>query len=270
MFKAAGASPFHSFIYYPDNTMNNSIVYALDFDGVICDSAVETAITGWKAAGRLWGDMPEAVPQAMIDQFRLARPIIETGYEAILTMRLLHLGETADAIYSGYAGKIKTLLQQAHVTPDDLKKLFGETRDSWIDNDLPDWIDMNPLFAGVAAKLRQLGQQSPWYVITTKQERFVKQILKANAIELADERIFGLDRNMSKPEVLKGLLKVHSDQTIYFVEDRLPTLLNVLKNDELAGVKLIFALWGYNTAEDKALAAQQALAGQRLEDFLAP
>ena len=33
--------------------MNNSIIYALDFDGVICDSAVETAITGWKAAGSI-------------------------------------------------------------------------------------------------------------------------------------------------------------------------------------------------------------------------
>ena len=44
--------------------MNNSIIYALDFDGVICDSAVETAITGWKAASSIWKDMPEAAPQA--------------------------------------------------------------------------------------------------------------------------------------------------------------------------------------------------------------
>jgi hypothetical protein len=63
---------------------------------------------------------------------------------------------------------------------------------------------------------------------------------------------------MSKVEVLTGLLKNHSDATIYFVEDRLPTLLNVLKTDELSSVKLIFALWGYNTAEDKALAAEQS------------
>ena len=248
--------------------MNNSIIYALDFDGVICDSAVETAITGWKAAGSLWGDMPKAVPQAMIDRFRLIRPNIETGYEAILAMRLLFLEETIESIDSGYGDKIQTLLKNAQVTVDDLKKLFGETRDVWIANDLADWVMMNPLFAGVAEKLRMLGQQCPWYVVTTKQERFVKQILKANAIELADERIFGLDRNMSKVEVLKGLLKTHPNKTIYFVEDRLPTLLNVLNNDELASVKLIFALWGYNTAEDKEIAAGQAFTLQQLEDFL--
>jgi hypothetical protein len=52
------------------------------------------------------------------------------------------------------------------------------------------------------------------------------------------------------------------------VEDRLPTLLNVLKNDGLASVKLIFALWGYSTSEDKALAARQAITLQPLEQFL--
>ena len=74
---------------------------------------------------------------------------------------------------------------------------------------------------------------------------------------------------MSKVEVLKGLLKTHPNETIYFVEDRLPTLLTVLKNAELASVKPIFALWGYNTVEDKALATGQALTLQQLEDFLA-
>ena len=249
--------------------MNNSIIHALDFDGVICDSAVETALTGWKAACHIWPDMPKTVPQAMIDRFRQVRPIIETGYEAILAMRLLYLGETTEAIYSSYADKIQALLDQAQVSTDELKKLFGETRDVWIENDLADWVNMNPLFPGIAAKLRQLGQEHTWYIITTKQERFVKQILKANAIELADERIFGLDRNMSKPEVLKDLLLAHPNQTVYFAEDRLPTLLNVMKHEALADVKLIFALWGYNTAEDKARAAQQqTFSLQQLEDFL--
>lgn len=233
--------------------MNNSIIYALDFDGVICDSAVETGITGWKAAGTIWSDMPKAVPQTMIDRFQLVRPVIETGYESILAMRLLYLENTVEAIYGDYGDKIRALIADANLTVDGLKKLFGETRDVWIANDLAGWVNMNPLFPGVAAKLRTLGQQHPWYVVTTKHERFVKKILKANAIVLPDERIFGLDRNMSKGEILKGLLKIHPNGTIYFVEDRLPMLLNVLKNDGLQNVKLIFALWGYNTAEDKAL-----------------
>ncbi|WP_036254257.1 HAD family hydrolase [Methylobacter sp. BBA5.1] len=250
--------------------MNNSIIYALDFDGVICDSAVETAITGWKCAGQIWDDMPGPVPPSqLIDQFRQVRPIIETGYEAILAMRLLHLGETTASIYTDYAGKTQALMQAAQVDAGDLKQRFGATRDAWIETALADWIDMNPLFSGISERLQRLGQQGIWYIITTKQERFVKQILKANRIELPDAHIFGLDRNMSKQEVLKKLLEKHSGQPIHFVEDRLPTLLNVLKNDQLAEIKLIFALWGYNTDADKGVAAQNPFVCQLLENFLA-
>jgi phosphoglycolate phosphatase-like HAD superfamily hydrolase len=250
--------------------MNDSIVYALDFDGVICDSAVETAITGWKAARQLWNEMPRDVPPIMIDRFRAVRPLIETGFEAILAMRLLYLGETVADIHTDYEAKSKSLLEQTQISPAELKKLFGETRDCWIADDQADWIRMNPLFEGIAEKLRAIGKSYPWYVVTTKQERFVKEILNANMIDLADERIFGLDLNMSKPEVLKGLLKNHTDHMIYFAEDRLATLLNVRTHPELNNIKLIFALWGYNTLEDKTLAATQPFALQRLEDFLVP
>lgn len=248
--------------------MNDSIVYALDFDGVICDSAVETAMTGWKAAGELWNDMPKEVPPGMIAHFRAVRPLIETGFEAILAMRLLYLGETVADIYHDYAAKSQSLLAQTQIRVDELKKLFGATRDRWIAENLSEWIEMNPLFDGIAEKLQKLGTQRSWYVVTTKQERFVKQILQAHAIELADEKIFGLDRNLTKPEVLKGLLRSHPAETLYFAEDRLPTLLNVRKHAELDQVKLIFALWGYNTPEDKTLAAAQPFMQQRLEDFL--
>lgn len=248
--------------------MSNSIIHAFDFDGVICDSAVETALTGWKAANQLWNDMPAETPQAMIEHFRQIRPIIETGYEAILAMRLLYLGESCAAIYRDYNEKTQQLLQQIQTSTDELKKRFGETRDHWIANDLASWIAMNPLFPGVAKKLQRLGQTDTWYVITTKQERFVKQILRANAIELDEERIYGLDRNLSKAEVLKGLLQEHPTQTLQFIEDRLPTLLNVQKHSDLADVELLFALWGYNTDQDKLEAKQQGFITLTLDDFV--
>lgn len=248
--------------------MSNSIIHAYDFDGVICDSAVETAITGWKAAGQLWNDMPTETPPDMIEKFRQIRPIIETGYEAILAMRLLYLGADSTAIYRDYHKKTQQLLQQAAIGVDELKKLFGDTRDRWIAQDLASWIAMNPLFPGIAEKLQKLGKTETWYVITTKQERFVKQILHANAIELADERIFGLDRNLSKAEVLKDLSKTHPEQELQFIEDRLPTLINVQKHPELATVKLLFALWGYNTDEDKLRAKQLGFVTLSLKDFV--
>ena len=240
--------------------MKQTIIYALDFDGVICDSAVETGITGWKVATQLWSDMPTPLPpEQLVDQFRRVRPIIETGYESILVMRMLFEGESIEAILSGYSKKKQQTLQQSKRDIDDLKQRFGETRDRWIDNSPDEWIKMNPLFPGVAEKLRMIAEQGVWYIVTTKQERFVTQILDANQVSLSARRIFGLDRKMSKEAVLMDLLNNHPEETIYFVEDRLPTLLNVLKNNQLQAVKLFFADWGYNTEQDRIEAARNAI-----------
>ncbi|QSA98419.1 HAD family hydrolase [Methylococcus sp. EFPC2] len=248
--------------------MNDTIVYALDFDGVICDSAIETGMSGWKAAGRIWNDMSEEVPPDMIDLFRQVRPIIETGYEAILTMRMLYLGASIETLYKGHADEFRNLMQHAQVDSEDLKKLFGETRDAWISGDKTDWTRQNPLYPGVAEKLIQFNKTGTWYVITTKQERFVKMILDASNIELPEDRIFGLDRNMGKPEILKILLTRHPGQTLRFVEDRLPTLLKVRQEPELTPVQLFLALWGYNSAEDKNLAIAHGFKHYRLDEFL--
>ncbi len=246
--------------------MKDSVIYALDFDGVICDSAVETGITGWKAARKLYSDMPEEMPaQDLIDQFRLARPIIETGYESILVMRLLFEGENIDTILADFTHKKQALLNRHNIDNNHLIKLFGDTRDQWIENSLDEWVNMNPLFGEVQQKLQNLNH---WYIITTKQERFVRKILKANQINMADENIFGLDRQLSKEQVLAVLLNKHPDKAIYFVEDRLPTLKNVIKNKQLSSIKLFFALWGYNTDEDKAQAAQMPVESIQLDNFL--
>lgn len=249
--------------------MKQSIIYALDFDGVICDSAIETGVAGWKAAMKIWDDIVTPLPsQNILDQFREARPLIETGYEAILTMKMLNDGEQVETISKDFANKKDKLMKSSDLDTEFLKKLFGETRDKWIKDDLNEWLEMNPLFPEVAEKLKYLASQDRWYIITTKQERFVKQILKANQINMPDDRIFGLDKKMSKEAVLLDLVDKHPREAIYFVEDRLPALLKVIRNKKLASVQLFFATWGYNTEKDKVDAQQETIELIGLDDFL--
>lgn len=237
--------------------MKKPVIYALDFDGVICDSAIETGITGWKAAIRIWPEMEDLLPRTeLINQFRLARPVIETGFEAILIMRLLYLGQSIESIINNYNSLKKQTITDSKKNPETLKKLFGNTRDHWIKNNLNEWLAMNPLFPNIREKLKKLSQHS-WVIVTTKQERFVSQILAANEIDLPSDSIYGLDRQMSKESILSKLLESNPQQTIHFVEDRLPTLLNVIANDQLSTLTLSFALWGYNTTEDKSKAKNQ-------------
>lgn len=231
----------------------NNVLYALDFDGVICDSAVETGMTGWKVACKLWSDMPTDMPDDILELFRYVRPVMETGYEAALIVRLLHEGQEPETLLNSFNKSIAHLIRRDELTIDELKKLFGETRDQWIAENLDQWIEMNPLFDGVADKIRSI-EPSQCFVITTKQERFVHQIFAANNIVVAPEQVYGLDRNLPKPEILADLVRSRPEQHIIFVEDRLPTLFNVIDDVRLPSVELVFANWGYNTLSDKQTA----------------
>jgi phosphoglycolate phosphatase-like HAD superfamily hydrolase len=247
----------------------SNLLYALDFDGVICDSAIETAISGWKVARQLWTDMPEEPSAELIDGFRIVRPVMETGYEAVLIMRILFEKQDPYKFLAQYQSQFNHMIRRDEINVEGVKQRFGELRDNWIADDVASWIAVNPLFDGIKQKLQQLANQDV-YIITTKQERFVKQIFEHNGIDFPAERIFGLDRQLSKEQVLKHLMFEHPEQTILFVEDRLPTLLRIIDDENLADIKLYFADWGYNTQEDKQIAQdKQQISTLTQADFAA-
>lgn len=244
-------------------------LFLLDFDGVVCDSAIETAVTGWRAAQQFWddisGDMP---PAALIDGFRQVRPALETGFESILIMRALYDGVSAHALLENFSAEMKIITVCNTLDSADLKAEFARVRDHWIANDLTEWVQMNPLFEGVANRLRQLNNgPQPWYIITTKQERFVTEILNANNVPFPPERIYGLDRGQSKIETLTELKATHPDAGLLFIEDRLPTLTGIRKVAALDAVTLYLADWGYNSEQDLAHIVGQPISQLSLAQF---
>lgn len=248
--------------------MINKILFALDFDGVICDSAVETAHTAWTAAQDFWPDMQDqTITAKQVQQFRDIRPRLEFGYEALLIIRLLQQGLTTNDLNDHYHERLQSLIKSDGLNIDALKDAFGQTRDRKIQQDETGWIASNPLFDGITAKLSKL-QQEDWAIITTKQERFVERILQGNKIHLKSSRIYGLDRNLGKQEVLKRLKIKNPDRPIIFIEDRLPTLIKVLENPDLQDIKMQLADWGYNTEPERKMARENAIEVIGKDDFL--
>lgn len=243
----------------------SKLLFALDFDGVICDSAIETGMSGWQVATHYWDDMPKEMPEQVIVDFRQVRPVMETGYEAIIICRLLFEGTHPQLLMSDFTRLIEKLLARDQLEAEDLKKRFGEYRDNWIEADLSGWIKMNPLYPGVADLLQQIPRHQ-CFIITTKQERFVTEILAANQIEILQAQVYGLERKRKKPQILEELQQLTPQATILFVEDRLPTLLNVIDTPSLSSVQLYFANWGYNTINGR----QQATHHPRITTLDAP
>ena len=155
------------------------MILAFDFDGVICDSAGETALSGWEAAITIWPDMQsQKLNSDTIEAFRKCRPVLETGYQSILINRLLHQGHSAETIISQSVQLFDDLIDTESLDEQELIKCFGDTRDKWMDDDFESWLNVHAFYPGVVQKINALARTYPVFVITTKEKRFACALIE--------------------------------------------------------------------------------------------
>jgi phosphoglycolate phosphatase-like HAD superfamily hydrolase len=230
-------------------------ILALDFDGVICNSAGEACASGWKAAARLWPDrFREEVPEQIIESFIRVRPVMETGYESILLVRLLRDGCSVEKILADAPSLFSGLMQDAALSKEELVHLFGYTRDTWMAKDLPGWLDAHDFYDGAIDALNE--SHVTTYIITTKQKRFALALCDAAGLGVPGRRVFGLESG-KKLKVLTKLARQHVHARIHFLEDRLSTLIATAHGADF-DIRLYFSTWGYHTADERIRAEKAA------------
>jgi phosphoglycolate phosphatase-like HAD superfamily hydrolase len=247
-------------------------LFALDFDGVICDSAGETAASAWRSGQRIWPEWRGAdPPDEACKRFRRLRPVIETGHEAIILMRLIQAGVSDRAILGRFSELCTSVLVAEGLAPDELTQLFGETRDRWIARDSSGWLARHRFYPTVVAALTATLRHNPVFILTTKQRRFAMMLLRAQGLVLPEQRVLGLEEGKSKEDSLGELKQrpeFHGMQS-HFVEDRLATLERAMAREALKDLRLYLAAWGYNTsAERRRAAAMARITLWKLRQFL--
>ncbi|XP_025696216.1 uncharacterized protein [Arachis hypogaea] len=234
-------------------------LYALDFDGILCDSCGESSLSALKAAKVRWPSLFHGVDSAtqdwIVDQMHSVRPVVETGYENVLLVRLLletripsirkssvTEGLTVEGILENWSKLKPVIMEEWSENRETLIDLFGKVRDEWLEQDFATWIGANRFYPGVSDALKF--SSSRVYIVTTKQEIHFPCT------------IFGFT-GRPKVKVLKQLQKrpEHQGLTLHFVEDRLATLKNVIKEPELDQWNLYLGNWGYNTQKEREEAA---------------
>lgn len=159
---------------------------------------------------------------------------------------------------------------------------FGRTRDSFMKSDQLKWLELNSIYPHVEEVLTT-ASLSNCFIITTKQERFVRAILEHKGLLsfLGDEsqgsHIFDLENPYGgKAAVLLELLRRDSTgkRNIHFFEDRCETLLNIkhlieekLPRHTSNRIKLYLVDWGYNTIQQRKLAKAANIPVLTVQDF---
>ncbi|MER3433415.1 MAG: haloacid dehalogenase [Leptolyngbya sp. ERB_1_1] len=227
-------------------------VLALDFDGVICDGLKEYFQTAWKAYSQIW--QPEAPPdETLAPAFYRSRPVVETGWEMPILIRALTTGIQEQEIFQDWTAIATQIVAEDHLKPLEISAIVDTIRDDLIATDLENWLAEHEFYPGVLDRLRStLNSSTDFVIISTKEGRFIQQLLQKQGIELKNEQIYGKESKRPKPQILTELKQAYGETAaIWFVEDRLKTLQAVEKQEALTNVALFLADWGYNTAAER-------------------
>lgn len=258
----------------------DSTIFALDFDGVVCDSVGESSLSAWKHGLELWPEVfgapgAEAEKPRVLDELRRVRPVVETGYEnTTLARALLERlpGYGVDEILNDWDGMSGGLMTMWGLDRATMVEAFGRIRDDWIKSDFDGWLEPNALYPGVSeAVLAAQGRgDAAVKIVTTKQGRFALAILdRMGGITIPEEDMFSTTvSGIPKTDVLRTLGAEGKPRKI-FVEDKLSTLEKVCKASDLDDWELYLVDWGYNTpAERERAAANPRIDVIGVEEFI--
>jgi phosphoglycolate phosphatase-like HAD superfamily hydrolase len=233
----------------PDHTL-----IAFDFDGVICDGLREYFQTSRRVYCEVWQD-DRSDSDDWAEAFYRLRPVVESGWEMPLLIRALAIGLPEDELFANWESIAQDLLAESNWTAKQLGQQVDRTRDAWIAEDLAGWLDLHRFYPGVLDRLRALlaDRQCHAVIITTKEGRFVEQLLGRAGLSFPADRIYGKAIGQPKYQTLAQIMAAQgiAGRSVQFIEDRLKALELVAAQPDLDTVQLILADWGYNTASER-------------------
>ena len=176
-------------------------ILALDFDGVICNGLKEYFQTTLRTYQKLWKDDSQNDLEIWANSFYKLRPVIETGWEMPILLRALVLQYEQDNIESNWHNVCSEIVTKENLNKQQVMSALDGVRDHWIQTDLDNWLALHEFYPGVLEKLGKLLDSSTLlYIVTTKEGRFVKQLLKQQNLSFPEDHIFGKEVNFWHPK----------------------------------------------------------------------
>jgi phosphoglycolate phosphatase-like HAD superfamily hydrolase len=235
-------------------TASSPKILALDFDGVICDGLIEYFEVAWRTYCHIWSPANDTPPDDLALRFYRLRPVIETGWEMPVLIKALVDEFPDEKILQEWVIIAPQLLLDDNLQAREIGAKLDNVRDEWITTDLDGWLSLHRFYPGVVEKIKVIVASGvKLYIVTTKERRFVQQLLQQEGVNLPSATIFGKEVKRPKYEILGELIQTADEKTInvWFVEDRLKTLQLVQQQTDLENVKLFLADWGYNTQAER-------------------
>ena len=244
-------------------------VLALDFDGVICDSAQECLISACFARANARGERFEprlsAVPKPLGAAFSQMRPFVRIGMDYLVALDLIERKApvaSQDDFDNGLAARLDSICREYGVADADaLETYFHDARTVLREQDVDAWMALNPLYDGMALGLNACRDRfNAIYVVTNKPTKAALAILAHHGVALPEAHVLGSDKFEAATAKNDHLHRVSAMasvpfEDIHFVDDQVAHLIAAAG----LGANCYLAGWGYTSAEQIRAATEAGI-----------
>ncbi len=245
-------------------------VLAIDFDGVISDSALKSLFVSHNAYCRHFG--PEVKKNfgrelftfenwermkrkysLEMKKYRQLRSYIELSCDFFVMIKIIE--EQIEVHNQEDFRKIRNQMEfDYHFFHD----LFFQEKEKWQKKDFRKWFSLSPVFEDVVSGIKKFLAEGQKVVIATSNlgkaihPAFHPDYLGFH-IDLKD--IFDKNYGKNKSDHMKAIAEQYgvNFDDIYFIDDQL----SYLEETKLLGISVFLAGWGYCTEEHKSIAREQ-------------
>ena len=242
---------------------------ALDFDGVLSDSAREAFVVALRTYRELFPAtaLPAAGSAAEAPElyagFVELMPLGNRAEDYAVALAALDRGvplSDQPAYDRFFASHPPELLTRFH-------RRFYEMREAWARRDLEGWLDQMRPYPAILPLLRRIAREATLAIATAKDRASVERLLQRYGIDdlFAPDRILDKEEGRSKRAHLERLARRtgHAFPEITFVDDKL----NHLDAVASLGVRCALAAWGYNGPREVEAARSAGYLVLRPEDM---
>jgi len=240
-------------------------VLALDFDGVLCDSAREAFVVALRTYRRvlsreLAGDeRDEALFRAFVELI----PLGNRAEDYAIALAAIERGRAlADqAAYDAFRGELDPAALRA------FHKQFYRERAAWLEADPEDWHAHMRAYPGVCELLRRRAGDAALAIATAKDRRSVRELLARYGIAdlFPEQAVLDKETAVSKREHISqiaGRTGAPASE-ITFVDDKV----NHLEDVAPSGARCVLATWGYNGPREQKIAKDKGFLICDLNNF---
>lgn len=217
------------------------MIFALDFDGVICDSIFECLETSYEAFLEFSSDgsLPEQIPKTWVNLFFIRRGYVRPSGNFLILWKWIAEFPNKNLTFNQF----EMLCKENARDIEFFSELFHSLRNKKILNDKDLFIKKNKLFPGVKKNWPTIAK-SPVYIITTKDIESVKIIMEAAKLDYTGAYARGTGaKSLSILKILEEN-KLNSKDVI-FVDDSIAHLEEV----STTGCLTVHATWGYEISD---------------------